>query len=101
MTKSILAVMAFTVLASSGVTATEIVRKTPLTSKVYPTTQSACWWDPPIYYRNYAYFSYYPYDDPLRPASGCHNAYYAPRWSGYHWNLWTMLGIDKAITNSP
>jgi hypothetical protein len=79
--------MMLTVLASSGVTAAEIVPKVPPRSKVFPTMQGYCWWEPHSYYRYYASFPYYPYDD--LPASGCHNGYYAPRWSGYHWSIWT------------
>jgi hypothetical protein len=75
------------ILALSAATATEIARKVPPASKAYPLMQGACWWEPPSYYRHYAYFPYYLYDD--SPASGCHSGYYAPRWSGYRWNIWT------------
>lgn len=54
-----------------------------------------CWWEPSAYYRDYPYFPHYPYNDvQLRP--GCHNAYYAPRWSGFHWNIWNGAAVSPA-----
>jgi hypothetical protein len=89
MTKSILAIAtaAFAVLASASTTAAKMALKAP--SRIYSLPMKGpCWWEPPVYYRNYAYYPNYPYNDvQLRP--GCHNAYYAPRWSGYRWSIWT------------
>jgi hypothetical protein len=88
MTKLIfaLATTTFAVLASASLAATPIARKPP--PRADRTAQGTCWWEPPVYYRHYAYFLYYPYDDVHR-RPGCHNAYYAPRWSGYRLNVGT------------
>ena len=81
-----LASAAFAVLASAGAKAADIARKAP--PRADRNVPSACWWEPPVHYRYYRDFVYYPYDDVHR-RPGCRNSYYAPRWSGYHLSFWT------------
>jgi hypothetical protein len=61
--------------------ANQVTRKAP---QILPSAlKVGCWWEPPVYYRNYPSHQYYPYDD--QDGRGCQQGYYAPRWSGYLW----------------
>jgi hypothetical protein len=87
MTRPMLALTtaAIAALTLASATAANIARKAP--PKADRIAQGACWWEPPVYYRNCPDFVYYPYDN-FHRRPGCGNAYYAPRWSGLSLNPW-------------